>query len=142
MRSHSKSSDDAVENRDCSRITADTKQENRIDPNRSVTLVGCDHTVVNAQTTQDGQLTTGEVSVDNPNKSKNISSKSERKEEISVRETKDKDLEQLTFQLLRYLETKMTNLEEEAILCIICEEHRRNVAFLCGHSACKHCAAS
>ncbi|XP_014209695.1 E3 ubiquitin-protein ligase MIB2 [Copidosoma floridanum] len=48
---------------------------------------------------------------------------------------KDKDLERL-----RYLETRIADLEE-ANMCSICMERRRNVAFLCGHGACEHCAA-
>ncbi|KAJ8668122.1 hypothetical protein QAD02_009785 [Eretmocerus hayati] len=48
---------------------------------------------------------------------------------------KDKDLERL-----RYLETRIADLEE-ANMCSICMEHRRNVAFLCGHGACEQCAA-
>lgn len=48
---------------------------------------------------------------------------------------KDKDLERL-----RYLETRIADLEE-ANLCSICMERRRNVAFLCGHGACENCAA-
>ncbi|XP_046592111.1 E3 ubiquitin-protein ligase MIB2 isoform X2 [Neodiprion lecontei] len=50
-------------------------------------------------------------------------------------EDKDKDLERL-----RYLESRVADLEE-ANTCSICMERRRNVAFLCGHGACEHCAA-
>ncbi|XP_034951738.1 E3 ubiquitin-protein ligase MIB2 [Chelonus insularis] len=57
-----------------------------------------------------------------------------KKEEKKERE-KDKDLERL-----RYLETRVADLEE-ANMCSICMERRRNVAFLCGHGACEHCAA-
>ncbi|KAK0073502.1 hypothetical protein PV325_009619 [Microctonus aethiopoides] len=56
------------------------------------------------------------------------------KDEQSERE-KDKDLERL-----RYLETRVADLEE-ANMCSICMERRRNVAFLCGHGACEHCSA-
>ncbi|XP_011307675.1 E3 ubiquitin-protein ligase MIB2 [Fopius arisanus] len=60
--------------------------------------------------------------------------KNEQKEEITERET-NKDLERL-----RYLETRVADLEE-ANMCSICMERRRNVAFLCGHGACEHCSA-
>lgn len=40
---------------------------------------------------------------------------------------------------LRYLETKIAEIEE-AHCCSICMERRRNVAFLCGHGACVICA--
>lgn len=85
----------------------------------------------------DGQLATGEVSIANSDeKSKNVSLEGKRKEEIGDREKeKDKDLERL-----RYLETRVADLEE-ANMCSICMERRRNVAFLCGHGACELCAA-
>lgn len=40
---------------------------------------------------------------------------------------------------LRYLESKILEIEETHS-CSICMERRRNVAFLCGHSACSKCA--
>ena len=40
---------------------------------------------------------------------------------------------------LRYLESKILEIEETHS-CGICMERRRNVAFLCGHSACSKCA--
>jgi E3 ubiquitin-protein ligase mind-bomb len=40
---------------------------------------------------------------------------------------------------LRYLEHKIMEIEETHC-CSICMERRRNVAFLCGHSACSKCA--
>nr|XP_027212420.1 E3 ubiquitin-protein ligase MIB2-like isoform X1 [Penaeus vannamei] len=40
---------------------------------------------------------------------------------------------------LRYLETKIAEIEE-AHCCSICLERRRSVAFLCGHGACVICA--
>jgi len=40
---------------------------------------------------------------------------------------------------LRYLESKILEIEETHC-CSICMERRRNVAFLCGHSACSKCA--
>jgi len=85
----------------------------------------------------DGQLATGEVSIANSeDKSNDITLKDKRKEEINDKEKeKDKDLERL-----RYLETRVADLEE-ANMCSICMERRRNVAFLCGHGACEHCAA-
>lgn len=57
-----------------------------------------------------------------------------KKTEIKERE-KDKDLERL-----RFLETRVADLEE-VNMCSICMERRRNVAFLCGHGACENCAA-
>ncbi|XP_070516518.1 E3 ubiquitin-protein ligase MIB2 isoform X3 [Cardiocondyla obscurior] len=131
-------SGDATECRDCSGILGDAKQENRIDPSSSVTLVGCarcGHTVghIKTQTVQDGQMAAGEFSIANPDdKSKDVPSEVKRKDEIKE---KDKDLERL-----RYLETRVADLEE-ANMCSICMERRRNVAFLCGHGACEHCAA-
>ncbi|XP_063987634.1 E3 ubiquitin-protein ligase MIB2 [Diachasmimorpha longicaudata] len=47
----------------------------------------------------------------------------------------DKNLERL-----RYLETRVADLEE-ANMCSICMERRRNVVFLCGHGACERCSA-
>ncbi|KAF2368488.1 Ankyrin repeat-containing domain [Trinorchestia longiramus] len=40
---------------------------------------------------------------------------------------------------LRYLESKIADIEE-AHCCSICMERRRSVAFLCGHSACAVCS--
>ncbi|XP_046670485.1 E3 ubiquitin-protein ligase MIB2 isoform X1 [Homalodisca vitripennis] len=40
---------------------------------------------------------------------------------------------------LRYLESKIAEIEE-AHCCSICMERRRNVAFLCGHGACDKCS--
>lgn len=57
-----------------------------------------------------------------------------RAEERNRDKEKEKDLERL-----RYLETRVADLEE-ANMCSICMERRRNVAFLCGHGACEHCA--
>ncbi|XP_017000069.2 E3 ubiquitin-protein ligase MIB2 [Drosophila takahashii] len=41
--------------------------------------------------------------------------------------------------LLRYLENKVQEFEESHF-CGICMERKRDVAFLCGHGACSHCA--
>ncbi|XP_033151283.1 E3 ubiquitin-protein ligase MIB2 [Drosophila mauritiana] len=41
--------------------------------------------------------------------------------------------------LLRYLENKVLEFEESHF-CGICMERKRDVAFLCGHGACSHCA--
>ncbi|EDW28509.1 GL18910 [Drosophila persimilis] len=41
--------------------------------------------------------------------------------------------------LLRYLENKVQEFEESHY-CGICMERKRDVAFLCGHGACSHCA--
>lgn len=40
---------------------------------------------------------------------------------------------------LRQLESKIQEMEESSC-CSICMERRKNVAFLCGHSACSRCA--
>jgi len=40
---------------------------------------------------------------------------------------------------LRYLETKIQEIEE-AHCCSICMERKRNVVFLCGHGACEKCS--
>ncbi|KAK6635597.1 hypothetical protein RUM44_000851 [Polyplax serrata] len=40
---------------------------------------------------------------------------------------------------LRYLETKIQEIEE-ALDCTICMERNRNVAFLCGHRTCEECS--
>ncbi|XP_030376878.1 E3 ubiquitin-protein ligase MIB2 [Scaptodrosophila lebanonensis] len=42
-------------------------------------------------------------------------------------------------ELLRYLENKVQEFEESHY-CGICMERKRDVAFLCGHGACSHCA--
>nr|CAD7261111.1 unnamed protein product [Timema shepardi] len=42
---------------------------------------------------------------------------------------------------LRYLETKIAEIEE-AHCCSICMERRRNVVFLCGHGACEKCSTT
>lgn len=64
-----------------------------------------------------------------------LDDKKKEEEHQSKEREKDKDLERL-----RYLETRVADLEE-ANMCSICMERRRNVAFLCGHGACEHCAA-
>uniref|UniRef100_T1JDF9 RING-type E3 ubiquitin transferase n=1 Tax=Strigamia maritima TaxID=126957 RepID=T1JDF9_STRMM len=46
---------------------------------------------------------------------------------------------QASSERLRYLESKIQEIEE-AHSCSICMERRRNVAFLCGHGACVICA--
>jgi len=42
---------------------------------------------------------------------------------------------------LRYLESKIAEIEE-AHCCSICMERRRNVVFLCGHGACEKCSTT
>lgn len=42
-------------------------------------------------------------------------------------------------ELLRYLETKIQEIEE-SLDCTICMERNRNVAFLCGHRTCEECS--
>ncbi|XP_011696263.1 PREDICTED: uncharacterized protein LOC105454970 [Wasmannia auropunctata] len=132
---------DAAEYRDYSGIIADTQQENRIDPSSSTTLV-CDHIVVKTQMIRDGQLETGEASKANPDKSKDVSSEDKQKKKVSIREKeKDKGLEPLPLQMFRYLQTKITKTDKMQNICNICLERRCNIAFLCGHCACKECAA-
>lgn len=46
---------------------------------------------------------------------------------------------QASLERLRYLESKVQEMEESQG-CSICMERRRNVAFLCGHGACALCA--
>ncbi|XP_011696266.1 PREDICTED: E3 ubiquitin-protein ligase MIB2-like isoform X2 [Wasmannia auropunctata] len=120
-------------------IAENTNQENRFDPSSSVTQVNrirCGYNEI-MQMFEDRQLATGKVSTTDPeNKSKDVSLDGKHKEDISDREKeKDKNLERL-----RYLETRVADLEE-ANLCSICMDHHRNIVFCCGHSACKHCAA-
>lgn len=50
-----------------------------------------------------------------------------------------KDQRQPSADRLRYLESKIMEIEETHC-CSICMERRRNVAFLCGHGACSKCA--
>ncbi|XP_011687418.1 PREDICTED: uncharacterized protein LOC105449733 [Wasmannia auropunctata] len=133
---------DAVEYRDYSGIIADTQQENQIVPSSSTTLVDCDHIVVKTQMIRDGHLETGEVSKANPDKSKDVSSEDKQKKKVIRKKEKDKGLEPLPLQMFRYLQTKITKTDKMNInLCNICEERRCNIAFLCGHCACKECAA-
>lgn len=47
---------------------------------------------------------------------------------------------QPSVECLRYLETKIAEIEE-VHCCTICMERRKNVVFLCGHSACDKCSA-
>ncbi|XP_011696262.1 PREDICTED: uncharacterized protein LOC105454969 [Wasmannia auropunctata] len=130
---------DAAEYRNYSGIIANTKQENRIDLSSSTTLVDCDHTV-KTQMIHDDQLETGEISKANPDKSKDVLSEDKQKK-VSIREKeKDKSLEPLPLQMFRYLQTKIEKIDKTNI-CNICVERRCNIAFLCGHCACKECAA-
>lgn len=80
----------------------------------------------------DGQSATGETKPEDSAKDDSLEDKEENQDK---EKDKDKDLERL-----RYLETRIADLEE-ANMCSICMERRRNVAFLCGHGACEHCAA-
>lgn len=65
----------------------------------------------------------------------------ERNEEIENKhqETKENKEKDKNLERLRYLETRVADLEE-AHLCSICMERVRNVAFLCGHLTCHECA--
>lgn len=50
-----------------------------------------------------------------------------------------KDSRQPSADRLRYLESKIMEIEETHC-CSICMERRRNVAFMCGHGSCSKCA--
>lgn len=83
-------------------------------------------------------MATGEIPVTKQEekvKDNALDDKKKEEDHQSKEREKDKDLERL-----RYLETRVADLEE-ANMCSICMERRRNVAFLCGHGACEHCAA-
>ncbi|XP_012288301.1 E3 ubiquitin-protein ligase MIB2 [Orussus abietinus] len=105
------------------------KEENRIDPGGSVKSPSA-HGDVKPQVAVNVKEERTSSS-DREESSKNAVE--EEKKEDRDRE-KDKDLERL-----RYLETRVADLEE-ANMCSICMERRRNVAFLCGHGACEHCS--
>ncbi|XP_015433480.1 PREDICTED: E3 ubiquitin-protein ligase MIB2 [Dufourea novaeangliae] len=118
-----------------------TKDENRFNPGSSVPIINCAHCGHGIPKTQgipgvDGQLAAGEIPLTkSENKVKDGALEDKKKDENLEKEReKDKDLERL-----RYLETRVADLEE-ANMCSICMERRRNVAFLCGHGACEHCA--
>ncbi|KAK9500491.1 hypothetical protein O3M35_001746 [Rhynocoris fuscipes] len=49
--------------------------------------------------------------------------------------------QQPSAECLRYLETKIAEIEE-VHCCTICMERRKNVVFLCGHSACDKCCTN
>ncbi|XP_078043015.1 E3 ubiquitin-protein ligase mind bomb 2 isoform X2 [Augochlora pura] len=83
----------------------------------------------------EGQSAAAEIPLAKPDDKVKDAAFGDKKEENQEKEReKDKDLERL-----RYLETRVADLEE-ANMCSICMERRRNVAFLCGHGACEHCA--
>ncbi|KAG7197136.1 hypothetical protein KM043_007222 [Ampulex compressa] len=122
----------------CSGILRNAKEENRFDPGSSITFVGCahcGHAIAKTQALPDGQLATGEISIPNVEEKLTEGGLEDKSKEDNKEKEKDKDLERL-----RYLETRVADLEE-ANMCSICMERRRNVAFLCGHGACEHCAA-
>nr|XP_012144811.1 PREDICTED: E3 ubiquitin-protein ligase MIB2 isoform X1 [Megachile rotundata] len=134
-------SGDASECHNClGLLTNSVKDGNRYNPSSSVPIYNCAHCGhgnTKPDTIQDGQLATGEISLtksDSKMKDNALDDKKKENNEDKDRE-KDKDLERL-----RYLETRVADLEE-ANMCSICMERRRNVAFLCGHGACEHCAA-
>ena len=116
-------------------VTNGSKEGNRFTPGSSVAIHNCSHCshgVANTPAIQgvDGQSATGETKPEDSAKDDSLEDKEENQDK-----EKDKDLERL-----RYLETRIADLEE-ANMCSICMERRRNVAFLCGHGACEHCAA-
>ncbi|XP_026669972.1 E3 ubiquitin-protein ligase MIB2 isoform X2 [Ceratina calcarata] len=111
---------------------------NRFDPGSRMTIMNCAHCghgIARTEGIQDGQAATGEVSLKQQEKEKDNALDEKKEENQDKEREKDKDLERL-----RYLETRVADLEE-ANMCSICMERRRNVAFLCGHGACEHCAA-
>lgn len=128
-------SGDATECHGCSALL-NSNEGSRLDPGSSVTFASCAHCGRGIAKTQihDGQAT-GEISLATEDNLEDDGLDEKRKEENEKEREKDKDLERL-----RYLETRVADLEE-ANMCSICMERRRNVAFLCGHGACEHCAA-
>ncbi|XP_076300738.1 E3 ubiquitin-protein ligase mind bomb 2 isoform X1 [Lasioglossum baleicum] len=122
-------------------VTNATDDGNGFSPSSSIAIINCAHCGHGIAKTQaipgvDGQSAAGENSLAKPEeKVKDPALEDKKKEENEEKEReKDKDLERL-----RYLETRVADLEE-ANMCSICMERRRNVAFLCGHGACEHCA--
>ncbi|XP_031846434.1 E3 ubiquitin-protein ligase mind bomb 2 isoform X2 [Nomia melanderi] len=136
------SSNDTVECQGCLGLVTNTSKEgSRFNPGSSVGVINCAHCGFGIAKTQaisdmDGQSTAGEIPLmKSEDKVKDTALENKKKEENEEKEReKDKDLERL-----RYLETRVADLEE-ANMCSICMERRRNVAFLCGHGACEHCA--
>ncbi|KOC64396.1 E3 ubiquitin-protein ligase MIB2 [Habropoda laboriosa] len=134
-------SGDATECHSCLGIVTNaTKDGSTFNAGSSVTIINCAHCghgIAKTEAILDGQLATGEIPLTNQEeKIKDSALEEQKKEENEDKEReKDKDLERL-----RYLETRVADLEE-ANMCSICMERRRNVAFLCGHGACEHCAA-
>ncbi|XP_066603887.1 E3 ubiquitin-protein ligase MIB2 isoform X2 [Prorops nasuta] len=113
-----------IECRGCSGKISDKTDENK--PESSVKIVinctRCGHNIAKPI----------EVSKSNED---DIVEEGKKEKKTDKDQEKEKELERL-----RYLETRIADLEE-ANMCSICMERRRNVAFLCGHGACEHCAA-
>lgn len=133
-------SGDASECHNCLGTVTNAMKEregNRFDPGSSLAIINCTHCGHGIAKTKDGQIATGEISLAKQKEKikDNVLDEKEKEEDQDKEREKDKDLERL-----RYLETRIADLEE-ANMCSICMERRRNVAFLCGHGACEHCAA-
>ncbi|OAD58844.1 E3 ubiquitin-protein ligase MIB2 [Eufriesea mexicana] len=121
-------------------VTNAVKDGNRFNPSNSIAIINCvhcGHGIAKTKAVLDGQIATGEISLTKHEEKVKDNALDEKKseEDQGKEREKDKDLERL-----RYLETRVADLEE-ANMCSICMERRRNVAFLCGHGACEHCAA-
>ncbi|KAL2738045.1 E3 ubiquitin-protein ligase MIB2-like isoform X3 [Vespula squamosa] len=131
---------DSVECCVCSQFLINSKEESRFDPSGSVAFVSCPHCrhkPNKSQIIQDDPTAMANIpTVKTDKKITDVSLDYKIKEDKRDEEKeKEKHLERL-----RYLETRVADLEE-ANMCSICMERRRNVAFLCGHGACEHCAA-
>ncbi|XP_015600108.1 E3 ubiquitin-protein ligase MIB2 [Cephus cinctus] len=124
--------------RGCSALLTQGVEETRITAGGSETFVGCihcGHTVPKSQINRDGHGFKDDMAEGEDRKREGLD---DRRNEDKA---KDKDIEkEKDLERLRYLETRVADLEE-ANMCSICMERRRNVAFLCGHGACEHCAA-
>lgn len=152
---------DSAESCVCSRFLINSKEESRFDPSGSVPFVGCPncrHKRNKSQIIQ-GIILYHDFGTNrryilviyfsgDPTAMPNIPTvKTDKKItdvslDYKIKEDKreeDKEKEK-HLERLRYLETRVADLEE-ANMCSICMERRRNVAFLCGHGACEHCAA-
>ncbi|XP_012258103.2 E3 ubiquitin-protein ligase MIB2 isoform X2 [Athalia rosae] len=112
----------------CAGMASNRKVDGIVLRGNNVVLVGClrcGRNIVKNRVNEDGSSLEAE----------NVGDEGIIADGVRKEEDKDKDLERL-----RYLESRVADLEE-ANTCSICMERRRNVAFLCGHGACEHCAA-
>ncbi|XP_014603514.1 PREDICTED: E3 ubiquitin-protein ligase MIB2 [Polistes canadensis] len=125
----------------CPQFLINSKEESRFDPGGSVpNFVACSHCrhkTNKSEIIQDGPTAMANIpTVKTDKKITDVSL------EYKIKEDKrdDEKEKERHLERLRYLETRVADLEE-ANMCSICMERRRNVAFLCGHGACEHCAA-